>query len=104
MVKSQQRNSKELIQVVQDACHRQGKACYMVRHIDRQCGKQTKMGKRVHYHHGHDVILSTSKEVAENFHAVCIEGRPSVSFERGRTLAAREDFWPCDPCASVKEV
>ena len=102
MVKSQHRFSKALIQGVQDACLRQSKACYVVQHSDKHCGKRTTRGKRVHYHDGHDVILSTSKEVAEKSHVVCIEGRPSVSLERGRTLADRETFWPRDPCASVK--
>ena len=99
MSESQHEASQELMRKIQDECLRQGKACHVVQHHDKQCGKRgAPKGKLVDY-----VILSTSKERAEKFPLVYyIYGGPLVSFERGKTLADPEDFWPCDPCASVR--
>ena len=40
------------------------------------------------------VILSTNRQAAED--------SPMTGFGTGRPLANRHDFWPSDPCASVK--
>ena len=88
-----------LMEEIQRACLWQGKACHVVQHKDKQCGKRgTPKGWLVDY-----VILSTSKEMAENFPFVDNNDYgPLASLEMGKTLADREHFWPSDPCASVK--
>ena len=82
-----------------EACRRQGKACHVRRHYDKYRGHYGALSdKRATY-----VTLSTNKEVAESFPVVSNDDKiPSVSFGRGKTLAGWEDFWPCDPCGSVK--
>ena len=92
--------SGTLMQKVGDACQRHCKTCHDALHCKKPPGmRHAALKERVHY-----VIMSTSKEMAENFPVMFDydTGRFVVSFKRGRTLADRETFWPRDPCASVK--
>ena len=92
-----------LMQKIGDACQRQHKTCHIAMHCKKQCGRRgAPEGDWVHY-----VLMSTSKEMAENFPVIfnynCYRNYdPRVSFGRGKTLADGETFWPPDPCASVK--
>ena len=92
--------SGTLMQKVGDACQRYRKTCHDCLHCRKPCGRPyAAQGEQVSY-----VIMSTSKEMAENFPVMFeqVKGRNQASFGRGKTLADREMFWPCDPCASVK--
>ena len=88
------READVVFQKVLSACGRHGKACHMTDH------KATWGSVKVTY-----VTLSTSKEVAEKIPII-----DDDDHERGcatglwgeRTLCHWQDFWPCDPCASVK--
>ena len=87
----------QMIQI-QDACSRQGKACHVCRHYNKFIGKYgARCGDQGTY-----VSLSTKKEMAEDFPDICNDhkGHPEISFSK--TLAGWEDFWPCDPCDSVR--
>ena len=100
MSESQPGASNTLMQRVGDACQRQRKTCHDALHCKKQCGRWgAKEGEWVHY-----VIMSTSKEMAENFPVIFNydDSKPRMSFGRGKPLADRETFWPRDPCASVK--
>ena len=89
-----------VLKQVQDACLRQGKACYMFKHKGKECSEQgTAEGECATY-----VILSTSKQAAEDFPVMSeYNKRAEVSYGSSRPLTNREDFWPRDPCDSVKQ-
>lgn len=81
-----------LFQDIQEACRRHGKSCHLSAHTGAVCSKQ------VMY-----VTLSTSKDVAE--HCPFIRGddhKLGSAIDFDRTLCHLDNFWPCDPCASVK--
>ena len=82
----------------QDACLRQGRVCHVCMHYNKYRGKDGLfLDKRANY-----VTLSTNKEVAEDFAVIFKDhrGRPKVSFSK--SLADWQNFWPCDPCDSVR--
>ncbi len=83
-----------MFQEIQKACCRPGKACHLTAH------KAKFQGEEVTY-----VTLSTSKEVTEKLPVIYddehVKG-PAIGLWGERTLCHRQDFWPSDPCASVK--
>ena len=80
---------------------KQGRACHVCRHIvEHRRGLRSggAYDKRITY-----AILSTNEEMAKNYPVTYYQDNgPKVSFGRGKTLADWQDFWPCDPCESVK--
>ena len=81
-----------LYEEIQKACSRHGKACHLSTH------KGAVYGRQFMY-----VTLSTSKDVAGNCPVIYGNVKnlsPPIEFER--SLSSSDEFWPCDPCASVK--
>ena len=89
------RRATSLFRKIQRACKRHGKACYVIDH------KASWGSLQVTY-----VTLSTSKEVAEMFPIIHDDDRMKgrgIGFWGERTICHGQDFWPSDPCASVKQ-
>ena len=83
-----------LFEKILSACQRHGKACHYLAH------KAELEGEEITY-----VTLSTSKEVAENFSIIYDDNHeegPAIGLWGERTFCHWQDFWPSDPCASVK--
>ena len=90
--------SHVVMEQVQDACLRQGKACYMSKHKNKDGEQGAAEGDCVTY-----VILSTNKQAAEDFPVMGdYNMSPELSFGSSKPLANRKDFWPSDPCECVK--
>ena len=95
--------SHAVMKSVSDACLRQGKACHfnMFVHYAIRGGRPRRSaarGERVMY-----TILSTSRQATEDFPVMGDDTkRPQLNFGSSMPLADREDFWPSDPCDSVK--
>ena len=82
-------SSNLLYQKIQKACSKHGKSCHLSTHTGAVYGEQ-----RMY------VTLSTSKYVAENCPVYNDGMGPAFNFDR--SLSHVDNFWPCDPFASVR--
>ena len=86
-------SAQTLVQEIQEACCRHGKACHIFKHSGML------WGARKDY-----VTLSTSKDIAENCPVMHEDGDaegPAVGIGRSKTHCATDDFWPAELCIPV---
>ncbi len=86
--------ANRVYQEILDACKRHGKACHLTAH------KAVVEEEEISYS-----TLSTRKEVAGKFPIIYDDNHeegPAIGLWGERTICHGQDFWPSDPCASVK--